>query len=454
MSEYIKKIALSGNTVEAIKLAREKWGIGLKQAKDVVDQLMSDTFDEERFASNSKRIDSNHDSVVVAITQLLKENRKIEAIKVATDTFKFDLQMAKAYVESLNIEENSSNSIGLNKVDRHFSNYVSKERKVEESKADNNLSFSNIEENPQTTAQACDFETEVQSRLHSGGMTSAVALVRERLGLSLADSMEYVDNLRQFGVGDEMQRPINRDHEQLSAAAVTRRKAPVITFVIIGFCVFVGFLAFFVTSNWNVNSNAVDPARSSIRHQVELADDRLALVVKMISSARDGDIEQVQNFRAQIESSPPIPGGNRKTARSMNTEGLRYLSQQKNAEAVATFSAAMKIAPGDVEVINNLAYAYLRDGDIQGAKKFAIHALAIVPTRSAAWANLAEAFAIEGNDAQAVTSLELAYRFSRDTAITRKFIEKLAEDSENANIRRVALRAVESLKKQSSWIGN
>jgi large subunit ribosomal protein L7/L12 len=39
MSEEVRRLASTGRKVEAIRMLREKSGIGLKEAKDLVDRL-------------------------------------------------------------------------------------------------------------------------------------------------------------------------------------------------------------------------------------------------------------------------------------------------------------------------------------------------------------------------------------------------------------------------------
>lgn len=90
-----------GKKIEAIKLVRQSTQLGLKEAKEYVDALSaggSFTLPETTEASQPATLTSAAQDEVLA---LLAQGRKIEAIKVARQHTGWGLKEAKDYVETL-----------------------------------------------------------------------------------------------------------------------------------------------------------------------------------------------------------------------------------------------------------------------------------------------------------------------------------------------------------------
>lgn len=95
-----------GRKINAIKLYRESTGQGLKESKDAVEQMERDlasgtTVPSPQILSASPTTSGISDSVTARIHDLVRQNRKIEAIKVYREATGVDLRAAKDYVDGL-----------------------------------------------------------------------------------------------------------------------------------------------------------------------------------------------------------------------------------------------------------------------------------------------------------------------------------------------------------------
>ena len=101
MSETPQRIAeliRQGKKIEAIKLLRETTGIGLKEAKDEVDRLSAELAGQ---ALPLRMPNTAGESVSKEVLELAREGRKIEAIKRLREQTGLGLKEAKEQVEEL-----------------------------------------------------------------------------------------------------------------------------------------------------------------------------------------------------------------------------------------------------------------------------------------------------------------------------------------------------------------
>jgi ribosomal protein L7/L12 len=82
-----------GQKIQAIKLYRERTGVGLKEAKDAVDVIQR----REHLQDPDERDNAFHQTLV----SLLKQGRKIDAIKVFREVTGSGLKESKEVVESI-----------------------------------------------------------------------------------------------------------------------------------------------------------------------------------------------------------------------------------------------------------------------------------------------------------------------------------------------------------------
>ena len=134
MDEELYELLKQKRKIEAVKYIRNKYDIDFKRAKETVDNLTEkvEYFEgknlglfEEDFSDN-KNLDTSEisDDNLYA---LIKENRKIEAVKYVKDKYNFDLKTSKNIVDSLDINNlmafTEKNIVSASKTD--FSKYGS-----------------------------------------------------------------------------------------------------------------------------------------------------------------------------------------------------------------------------------------------------------------------------------------------------------------------------------------
>ena len=134
MDEELYELLKQKRKIEAVKYVRNKYDIDFKRAKETVDNLTEkvEYFEgknlglfEEDFSDN-KNLDTSEisDDNLYA---LIKENRKIEAVKYVKDKYNFDLKTSKKIVDSLDINNlmafTEKNILSASKTD--FSKYGS-----------------------------------------------------------------------------------------------------------------------------------------------------------------------------------------------------------------------------------------------------------------------------------------------------------------------------------------
>lgn len=101
---------IQGNEIiSAIKLVKDKTGLGLKECKDIVESISKfsftngKTFDETSHFSKDETLSEN--KIVEELNTLLLQNKKIEAIKLVIDNTGMGLKDAKNFVESIQKKE-------------------------------------------------------------------------------------------------------------------------------------------------------------------------------------------------------------------------------------------------------------------------------------------------------------------------------------------------------------
>jgi tetratricopeptide (TPR) repeat protein len=168
-------------------------------------------------------------------------------------------------------------------------------------------------------------------------------------------------------------------------------------------------------------------------------------------SLQEGDITQVlslaeeklMDVKRRAEESLPPKRGNRKTARAANDRGLAYLQSGRISEAIGAFQEAHQANPADIEIVNNLGYAYLLNNDPDSAEAYVLIALTMQPERSAAWGNLGQIYVKKGQIPAAVASFSNAYRFSRDLNQTHSYFLGWMEKENDVNLRQALWQATQ-----------
>lgn len=98
-AEQARELVAQGRAIEAIKLVRDRTGLGLREAKEAVDALAAGA---TASAPALPRPTPGAGAALEAEARaLLAEDRKLEAIKLVRDRAGLGLREAKEYVERL-----------------------------------------------------------------------------------------------------------------------------------------------------------------------------------------------------------------------------------------------------------------------------------------------------------------------------------------------------------------
>ena len=175
------------------------------------------------------------------------------------------------------------------------------------------------------------------------------------------------------------------------------------------------------------------------------------MVMRMLEYAlNDGGLtheSEIQQTKLQIEGTPRPEKGNKKAAKAMNAKGLEAAKKGDFNNAVKMFEEAHKLDKSDIEIVNNLGFSYLKQGNLDSAQQTLIVALTLSPDRAAAWENLGEVFGVKGEINKAVACFSNTYRFSKDRLKMHSYMNKLNEKEQLPNLKRARDTAIKWAKK-------
>lgn len=134
MDEELYELLKQKRKIEAVKYVRNKYDIDFKRAKETVDNLTEKVayFEGKNLGLYSEDFSGNKNLDTSEISDdnlyaLIKENRKVEAIKYVREKYNFDLKTSKNIVDSLDINNlmafTEKNIVSASKTD--FSKYGS-----------------------------------------------------------------------------------------------------------------------------------------------------------------------------------------------------------------------------------------------------------------------------------------------------------------------------------------
>ncbi len=152
---------------------------------------------------------------------------------------------------------------------------------------------------------------------------------------------------------------------------------------------------------------------------------------------------EIQQTKLQIESLYRPAAGNKRAARELNANGLALSKKGAIDDAVKMFAEASKSDKSDVEIINNLGFSYLKQGNLDSAQQAITIALTMSPGRATAWENLGEVFGIKGDISKAVACFSNAYRFSQNRVKIHQYMKKLNEKEAVKNLKLARAKAID-----------
>jgi tetratricopeptide (TPR) repeat protein len=161
--------------------------------------------------------------------------------------------------------------------------------------------------------------------------------------------------------------------------------------------------------------------------------------IKQVLELAEDKFWQVKNRAAKLSPKQ----GNRRAARVANDRGLAHLQGGRIADAIYNLQQAYRANPADIEIVNNLGYAYLLNNDPVAAENYLLMALTMQPERSAAWGNLGQTYVKKGQTAEGVASFSNAYRFSRDLKQTHSYFLAMMEKENDGNLKQALRQATQ-----------
>ncbi|MBK8751651.1 MAG: hypothetical protein IPL99_08360 [Candidatus Competibacteraceae bacterium] len=176
-------------------------------------------------------------------------------------------------------------------------------------------------------------------------------------------------------------------------------------------------------------------------------DSAVGLLKQMIAIAADnggvGRGEELNGLKQQIAALPKPAHGDTKKAQDANAKGLQALKAGQLEPAKQYFLTASQVDPANAEFLGNLGFIDLKTGDLKAAVKAFSAALALAPGRSASWANLAEVYALQDRQQEAVACYALTFHFTRSQDKTREFLQGQAASAPDLKIRQAAQQALQ-----------
>lgn len=153
---------------------------------------------------------------------------------------------------------------------------------------------------------------------------------------------------------------------------------------------------------------------------------QLLEILKETKNIENNDL--IQKLTKEIKQTASILPHNKKS-REFNDKGLSLLKEKKYLDAVKAFNKAYYNNPQDIEINNNLGYAYLLLEANIHAEAFLLKTLSLDPNRTTAWANLGEYYLYHQQENEAVASILLAFYFSKNTIKTIDYFNEIKKQS-------------------------
>lgn len=146
---------------------------------------------------------------------------------------------------------------------------------------------------------------------------------------------------------------------------------------------------------------------------------------------------------ASLESLPRPQRMKSASARDLNTQGIDALKRNDPSTATAAFEAAHEKNPCDIEITDNLGYAYLESNRLDAAAfQFAL-AILMSPRRVTSWNNIGQVYALRGDLSAATACFATALSVSTSPDATKRFYGKLQNENPHSEVRTAAAKALE-----------
>ena len=169
-------------------------------------------------------------------------------------------------------------------------------------------------------------------------------------------------------------------------------------------------------------------------------------ITEILNSAQDLRWSEVENqVEALKRRGETRERGDRKTARAENALGIAALRESRYSEAITNFQRGLTADASDIELANNLGYAYLQSGQLEPAIGEISDVLVRVPDRTSAWANLSEAYARADKPPMALAALRVAVRYSSNRQKTVDYLRQSSDMHSSLQFRTAASQVLNEL---------
>jgi hypothetical protein len=133
-----------------------------------------------------------------------------------------------------------------------------------------------------------------------------------------------------------------------------------------------------------------------------------------LRAAPDEDVETVRRVALRIDEIDKPVQGNRPLSRKLNAEALNAFNREDYSSAVELFKNAYQENPRDVEITANYGFALVRVRRLNDAINILTQALILDPRRTSTWTPIAEAYALMGRPAEALSAMWVGFQWSND----------------------------------------
>jgi predicted Zn-dependent protease len=154
-------------------------------------------------------------------------------------------------------------------------------------------------------------------------------------------------------------------------------------------------------------------------------------VKKSLLAAVSEDVDSVRKLATFIDEIPKPDQGNRPISRKLNSEALELLRKNDFDSAVNIFKSAVKENPKDVEINSNLGFALVKGGRYKEAIAVLHNPLILDPRRTSTWTPLAEAYALDNKQNEALASMWIGLQWSADREKSVSYYAERIEKEKN-----------------------
>ena len=170
----------------------------------------------------------------------------------------------------------------------------------------------------------------------------------------------------------------------------------------------------------------------------------------MLEAAYPRQVEVIMVSATRLAEFNRAERGDRKQARALNAQGLDEFKNNNIPNAITLLKKASETDPGDVEIMGNLGYVYMKANQPREAAPVLSRALMLDTKRTSTWVPIAEHNAVTGNKDGAVRALLLAYEFSGNKEKTVTVYADKAQTAENEAFRSAYAAALQRIPAQGN----